>query len=81
MHELSLETSGAQARSAAINELLGSGYDWDDRYPEIIQQVSAVDVLRVARQLFRHHLLVSTIPQNPVEAIIPPEQKQRMHVH
>jgi zinc protease len=79
MHELSTETIGAQARSAALNELLGLGYDWGERYPEIIQQVSTADVLRVARRLFRHHLLVSTIPEKPVEAIIPPEQKQRMH--
>jgi len=79
MHEMSQETNGAQARSDAINELLGLGYDWDSRYPELIRKVTAEDVLRVARRLFRHHLLVSTIPEKPVEAIIPPEQKQRMH--
>lgn len=79
MHEMSLETNGAQARSDAINELLGLGYDWDSRYPELIRKVTAEDVLRVARRLFRHHLLVSTIPEKPVEAIIPPEQEGRMH--
>ena len=79
MHEMSLETNGAQARSAAVNEALGLGYDWDARYPELIRKVTAEDVLRVARRLFGHHLLVSTIPEKPVEAIIPPEQRQRMH--
>ncbi len=79
MHNMSLETNGAQARSAAVNEVLGLGYDWDLRYPDLIQQVSGEDVLRVARKLFRHHLLVSAIPENPVEAIIPPEQKQPVH--
>ena len=79
MHEMSLETNDAQARSAAVNEVLGLGYDWDARYPKLVEQVSAEDVLTVARRLFKYHLLVSAIPQKPVEAIIPPEQKQRMH--
>jgi zinc protease len=79
MHEMSLETNGAQARSAAVNEVLGLGYDWDARYPELVEQVSAEDVFTVARRLFQHHLLVSAIPEKPVEAIIPPEQRQRMH--
>ena len=76
---MSLETNGAQARSAAVNEVLGLGYDWDDRYPELVEHVSAEDVITVARRLFQHHLLVSAIPEKPVEALIPPEQKQRMH--
>lgn len=79
MHEMSLETNGAQARSAALNEVLGLGYDWDARYPELVEQVSAQHVLTVARRMFQHHLLVSAIPEKPVEAIIPPEQRQRMH--
>jgi len=79
MHEMSLETNGAQARSAAVNEVLGLGYDWDARYPKLVDQVSAEDVLTVARKLFKYHLLVSAIPEKPVEAIIPPEQKQRVH--
>jgi zinc protease len=79
MYEMGLETNGAQARSAAVNEVLGLGYSWDSHYPELIRQVSVDDVFRVARKLFGHHLLVSTIPEKPVEAIIPPEQKQRMH--
>ena len=79
MHEMGLETNGAQAQSAAVAEVLGLGYDWDARYPELIHQVSAEDVQRVARRLFGHYLLVSAIPEKPVEAIIPPEQKERMH--
>jgi zinc protease len=79
MHEMGLETNGAQARSAALNEVLGLGYDWDARYPELVEQVSAEDVFTVARRLFQHHLLISAIPEKPVEAIIPPEQRQRMH--
>jgi zinc protease len=79
MHEMSLETNDGQARSAAANEVLGLGYDWDDRYPELVKQVSAEDVITVARRLFQQHMLVSAIPEKPVEALIPPEQRQRMH--
>jgi zinc protease len=80
MHELGLETTAAQANSAALNEVVGLGYDWDRRYPEQIRKVQAEDVIRVARRLFRHHLLVSAIPEHPVEAVIPPEKQGRMHV-
>jgi zinc protease len=77
--EMSLESNGAQARSAAVNEVLGLGYDYDYRYPELVRRISAGDVRRVAGKLFSHHLLVSAIPETPVEAIIPPEQEQRVH--
>jgi zinc protease len=80
MHEMGLETNGAQAASAALNEVLGLGYDWDRQYPERIRQVQAEDVHRLARRLFRHHVLVSAIPERPVEAVIPPEERERMHV-
>jgi zinc protease len=80
MHEMGLETNASQAASATVNEVLGLGYDWDSRYPEQIKQVQAKDVLRVAQRLFQHHLLVSAIPERPVEAVIPPERQDRMHV-
>jgi zinc protease len=80
MHEMGLETNASQAASAAVNEVLGLGYDWDRRYPEQIRQVQAENVLRLAQRLFRHYLLVSAIPERPVEAVIPPEQRDRMHV-
>jgi zinc protease len=80
MHEMGLETNAGQAASATVNEVLGLGYDWDRRYPEQIKQVQAEDVLRVARRLFQHHLLVGAIPERPVEAVIPPERQDRMHV-
>ncbi|MFP3870017.1 MAG: M16 family metallopeptidase [Syntrophobacteria bacterium] len=78
-HEMNLESNGAQATSAALNELFGLGYSWDSHYPELIRQVRDGDVLRVARELFRHHMIVSAIPEHPVEVTIPPEQKERLH--
>ncbi|MBW2318690.1 MAG: hypothetical protein JRF24_08435, partial [Deltaproteobacteria bacterium] len=43
-------------------EILGLGYDYEKKYPELINNVSASDVLRVAKELFSHHLVVSTKP-------------------
>jgi zinc protease len=81
MHDLGLETNGSQAFSAAVSEALGLGYDWDRRYRDLIGAVTKEDVQRVARRVFKHRLLATTIPKNPVEAVIPPEGKDRMHIH
>jgi zinc protease len=62
MHKMGLETVSAQAGSVAVNEILGLGHDYDQRYPEMIDHVSAEDVLRVSSSLFAHHLLVATKP-------------------
>jgi len=64
MHEMGLETMAAQAASSALNELLGLGYDYDATYAELIEKVSAADVLRLARTLFSHHLIVATKPNS-----------------
>lgn len=68
MHQMSLETNDAQARSAAVNELLGLGYEYDRHYPDMIRAVTAADVQRVAKSLFRHALTVTTQPES-VESI------------
>ncbi len=80
MHDLGLETNAAQAFSAAVSEALGLGYDWDQRYRGLIQGVTKEDVQRVAKRVFKHHLIATTIPRKPVEAVIPPERKERMHI-
>jgi len=81
MHDLGLETNASQAFGAAVSEVLGLGYDWDQRYRDLILRVTTGDVQRVARRIFKHRLIATTIPRNPVEAVIPPERKERMHVH
>jgi zinc protease len=63
MHEMGLETVAAQAASSALNEILGLGYDYDMIYPELIEKVTAADVLRLAKRLFSHHLIVATKPK------------------
>jgi len=61
-HKLGLEKIASQASSASVNEIIGLGYDYDRLYPSLIKSVSAGDVLRVARKLFSHHLIISTKP-------------------
>jgi zinc protease len=80
MHDLGLETNASQAFSAAVSEVLGLGYDWDQRYRGLIQGVTGEDIQRVAKRIFKHRLIATTIPRNPVEAVIPLERKGRMHV-
>jgi zinc protease len=63
-HEMGLETIASQTSSAALNEILGLGYDYDVKYPDLIESVSAEDVLRVAKKLFAHHLIVATKPNS-----------------
>lgn len=61
-HEIGLERIESQASSATVNEALGLGYDYASIYPGLIQRVTAADVLRVAKKLFSHHLIVATKP-------------------
>jgi zinc protease len=81
MHDLNLETNASQAFSAAVSEAVGLGYDWDQRYRDLIRQVTREDVHRVAQRVFEHRLIATTTPRKPVEAVIPPERQERMHVH
>ncbi len=71
MHLLSLESLNTQARDAALNEVLGLGWDYDRRYASLIEKVSTDDVRQVARRLFDHTLVVRTIPLHPVEVLKP----------
>lgn len=66
-HHLEQESLGAQAQNAAVNEVLGLGWDYEKRYPELIRKVTVQDVQSLARELFTHTLVTRTIPENPVE--------------
>ena len=75
MYEMGLETNEEQAQDAALNEVLGLGYDYGKIYVDKVKKVTAKDVLRVARKYFKNRLTVMTIPEHPVETVIPPEMK------
>jgi zinc protease len=80
MHELGAETSASQAYQAALWEAVGIGFDWEERYPDLVRRVNREDVLRVARKYLQYHLIVSTIPREPIEAVIPSERQEIKHV-
>ena len=75
MYEMGLETNEEQAQDAALNEVLGLGYNYGKIYMDKVKNVTAKDVLRVARKYFKNRLTVMTIPEHPVETVIPPEMK------
>ncbi|WP_170161564.1 M16 family metallopeptidase [Desulfosoma caldarium] len=72
MHVLELESLEAQARSAAVNEVLGLGYDYALRYPDLVRSVTAHDVRALAQELLKDRLVVRTVPEKPVEVLSKP---------
>jgi zinc protease len=75
MHQLGLETVDAQARSAAVNEVLGLGWDYDRKYVPLIEAVAAEEIQGLARELFSKTLIARTLPEHPVDILsvdVPP---------
>jgi zinc protease len=64
-HAVDNQTNGAQAQSAASNELFGMGYNEDLRYEGQINRITLEDVRRVAQKYLR--------PENAALAIVLPE--------
>ncbi|HML39033.1 MAG TPA: insulinase family protein, partial [Bacillota bacterium] len=79
MHHMEMESLGAQAQNAAVNEVLGLGWDYDERYLEQVKTVTVEDVQNIAKKLFAHTLIVRTIPENPVEIITPTTPERHIH--
>ncbi len=74
-HHMQLERLAARAQSAAVNEVLGLGWDYDQKYPRLVQEVQAQQIQDLAKALFAHTLIVKTLPENPVETLsIPPPE-------
>jgi zinc protease len=69
MHHLDRESLSSQAVNAAVDEVLGMGWDYEKRYPELIRKVTAEEVQQLARELFANTLVVRAIPEKPVEAL------------
>lgn len=78
--KLGRETLDAQASSAALNEVLGLGWDYDSRYPELIRSVTAAQIQNVARKLFANTLTARTLPEHPVEILASPPMKSDMQM-
>jgi zinc protease len=52
-HSIDMQTNGAQARTAATNELFGLGYQNDDQYAARINTVTLDDVHRMAQKYLK----------------------------
>lgn len=73
-HQMDQEGVSSQAQSAAVNEVLGLGWDYDKKYKELIEKVQVGDIQKLAEEIFTNTLVVRTIPEKPQEALsIPPQ--------
>lgn len=63
---------GNQASEAALNEVLGLGWDYGQRYPDLVRAVRADQVRDLARKLFAHTLIARTLPKHPIEILAAP---------
>jgi zinc protease len=56
------ETNLDQANILGQNELFGLGYEYDERYPKLIDKVTAKDLQRVAGLYFKNYVLGGVSP-------------------
>jgi zinc protease len=70
--KLGRQTLESQAASAALNEVLGLGWEYGDRYPDLVGAVTAEQIRDLARGLFAHTLTARTLPEHPVEILASP---------
>ncbi len=62
MEKLSRQTNNAMAIQAVLDELYGLGFDFSNTFSNRINQVTADDVLRVAKKYLTNYVLVRTKP-------------------
>ena len=64
-HLISLQSSSDRAESIGLYTLYGLGYDYDSKYLQKVREVTADDVLRVARKYLdlEHCAIVKILPE------------------
>jgi zinc protease len=67
LHAQENVTIGEQARTAAIDELYGLGYDYDKKFDAQIQAVTLPEVVGVARKYLTTSVLVTSSPEKKAE--------------
>ena len=70
--KLSRQTLGSQASEAALNEVLGLGWDYSQRYPDLVRTVTPNQVMDLARKLFANTLIARTLPERPRDILAAP---------
>ncbi|MEN6441315.1 MAG: pitrilysin family protein [Syntrophobacter sp.] len=70
--KLGKESLDNQASSAALNEVLGLGWDYDRGYSDLVRAVTPQQIREMAKKLFAHTLITRTLPERPVEILASP---------
>ena len=73
------ESLRTQAETAAVDEVLSLGMNYQEQYIKKIKAVKAEDVKRLAGKLLAHTLTVRLIPEKPVNNIISTPVKNDVH--
>ncbi|MGM0442536.1 MAG: hypothetical protein ACQEQC_08975, partial [Elusimicrobiota bacterium] len=60
--KLNRQSPGAKAQNYALNELLGFGYDFDEKYLQKIRKVSREDINSIVDKYFNNPVTVITSP-------------------
>jgi zinc protease len=77
LHAQENTTIAEQARQAALDELYGLGYDYDQTFDTRIEAVTLEDVVGVARKYLNNYLLVTSSPQKQTAAPKPAADKPK----
>lgn len=57
-------------RIMALNQYLGLGYDFEEKYPQFIGKVTPEEILRVANKYFKNAAVFVSVPNASVEKIV-----------
>jgi predicted Zn-dependent peptidase len=63
---MSQETSTTQGGIMGYFELVGYGYKYPDRYPELIDKITAKAIQQVAQKYFKHYVLAIVAPEGTI---------------
>jgi zinc protease len=70
--DLSRQTDASQATDAAIGQMYGLGYDFEQKFLEKVKAVTLDDVKRVANKYLNNYVLTITTPdEKAVEGLTP----------
>ncbi len=62
MHQLQHQTPSSEAENFALNEILGFGYDFDDKYLQMIRDAKREDIEKAVEEYFTNSVTVITSP-------------------
>jgi predicted Zn-dependent peptidase len=66
---MSQESGADQGERLALFELCGYGYQYVDRYPDLIDKVTAKDIQQMAKKYFDHYVLAVVAPEGLMDGL------------